>query len=60
MNYYTVEKEGIRFPISNIKNVGTVTCNDILLKRDGYKDIYDCISKILSKNVNKKVLEAIK
>ena len=59
MNYYTVEKEGIRFPISNIKNVGTVTCNDILLKRDGYKDIYDCISKILSKNVNKKVLEAM-
>ena len=58
-NCYTVEKEGIRFPISNIKNVGTVTCNDILSKRDGYKDIYDCISKILSKNVNKKVLEAL-
>ena len=39
MNYYTVEKEGIRFPLS--------------------KDIYDCISKIVSKNVNKKVLEAL-
>jgi len=59
MNYYTVEKEGIRFPLSNIKNVGTVTCHDILSKRDNYKDIYDCISKIVSKNVNKKVLEAL-
>lgn len=59
MNYYTVEKEGIRFPLSNIKNVGTVTCHDIISKRDNYKDIYDCISKIVSKNVNKKVLEAL-
>jgi DNA polymerase-3 subunit alpha len=59
MNYYTVEKEGIRFPLSNIKNVGGVTCNDIISKRDNYKDIYDCISKIVSKNVNKKVLEAL-
>lgn len=58
-NYYTVEKEGIRFPLSNIKNVGIVTCNDILSRRDNYKDIYDCISKVLSKNVNKKVLEAL-
>lgn len=58
-NHYTVEKEGIRFPLSNIKNVGVVTCNDIISKRDNYKDIYDCISKIISKNVNKKVLEAL-
>lgn len=59
MNYYTVEEEGIRFPLSNIKNVGSVTCNDIISKHDNYKDIYDCIGKILSKNVNKKVLEAL-
>ncbi len=58
-SYYTVEKEGIRFPLSNIKNVGIVTCNDIVSKRDDYKDIYDCISKVVSKNVNKKVLEAL-
>lgn len=58
-NHYTVEKDGIRFPLSNIKNVGIVTCNDILSKRDNFKDIYECISKILSKNVNKKVLEAL-
>lgn len=58
-SYYTVEKEGIRFPLSNIKNVGVVTCNDILERRDEYKDIYDCFSKIVSKNVNKKVLAAL-
>jgi len=59
MSHYIVEKDGIRFPLSNIKNVGTVTCNDIISKRDNYKDIYDCVSKIVSKNVNKKVLEAL-
>lgn len=58
-SYYTVEKEGIRFPLSNIKNVGVITCNDILERRDEYKNIYDCFSKIVSKNVNKKVLEAL-
>jgi len=58
-SYYTVEEDGIRFPLSNIKNVGTVTCNDILSKRKEFIDIYDCISKIVSKNVNKKVLEAL-
>ncbi len=58
-NYYTVEKEGIRFPLSNIKNVGTVISNEIVNNRVEYKDIYDCISKIVSKNVNKKILESM-
>lgn len=59
MAYYTVEKGGIRFPLSNIKNVGIVTCNDIITRRDNYKDIYDCISKVVSKNVSKKVMESL-
>ena len=58
-NYYTVEKEGIRFPLSNIKNVGTVISNEIVNNRVEYKDIYDCISKIVSKNINKKILESM-
>ena len=58
-NYYTVEKEGIRFPLSNIKNVGTVISNEIVNNRVEYKDIYDCISKIVSKNINKKILASM-
>lgn len=60
MNIYTVEEKGIRFPLSNIKSVGVVTCNDIIKNRNElYTDIYDCFSKILSRNVNKATLESL-
>lgn len=59
-NKYEVVDNGILFPLSNIKNVGIVTCKDIINSRgDGFKDIYDCFSKILSRNVNKSTLEAL-
>ena len=41
MNYYTVEEDGIRFPLSNIKNVGGVTCNDII-------SIFNTINRIIN------------
>ena len=59
-NKYEVVDNGILFPLSNIKNVGIVTCKDIINSRgDGFSDIYDCFSKILSRNVNKSILEAL-
>lgn len=59
-NKYEVVDNGILFPLSNIKNVGIVTCKDIINSRgDGFSDIYDCFSKILSRNVNKSTLEAL-
>ena len=59
-NRYEVVENGILFPLSNIKNVGIVTCKDIINNRgDGFKDIYDCFSKIISRNVNKSTLEAL-
>lgn len=59
-NKYEVVDNGILFPLSNIKNVGIVTCKDIINSRgDGFNDIYDCFSKILSRNVNKSTLEAL-
>ena len=58
--YYTVEKDGIRFPLSNIKNIGGVTCKDIIDKReDGFADIFDCFSKIVTRNVNEKTIESL-
>ncbi len=58
MNYYTVEKEGIRYPLSNIKNIGIITCRDIIQNRkDKFKDIFDCISKINTKNISEKTIE---
>ncbi len=56
---YEVVEEGLLYPLSNIKNVGSITCHDILLRRDNYTDIFDCISKVVSKNVSKKTLEAL-
>lgn len=59
-NKYKVVENGIIFPISNIKNVGIVTCRDIINSRgNGFNDIYDCFSKILSRNVNKSTLESL-
>ena len=59
-NKYEVVDNGILFPLSNIRNLGIVTCKDIINSRgDGFSDIYDCFSKILSRNVNKSTLEAL-
>lgn len=56
--YYKVESSGIRFPLSNIKNIGVVTCGEIIKKRNtNAKDIFESISSILQKNVNKKTIE---
>ncbi|MBQ7136381.1 MAG: DNA polymerase III subunit alpha [Bacilli bacterium] len=58
--YYTVEQEGIRFPLSNIKNIGIVTCRDIIDKREKcFTDIFDCFSKIVTRNVNEKTIESL-
>ena len=58
--YYTVEKEGIRFPLSNIKNIGIVTCRDIINNRkEEFTDIFDCISKITTRNINEKTIETL-
>ena len=60
MGYYKVEDEGIRYPLSNIKNIGIVTCRDIISNRkDKFSDIFDCISKIVTRNVNEKTIEKL-
>lgn len=58
--HYSVEQDGIRFPLSNIKNIGIVTCRDIINNREGgFIDIFDCFSKIVTRNVNEKTIETL-
>jgi len=59
--YYKTEEAGIRFPLSSIKNIGVASCKDIIEKRkDGpYQDIFDFLSRITPRIINKKVLESL-
>ena len=58
---YNVEDGGIRYPLSNIKNVGIIAVETILKERNNgkFKDIYDFIKRCYSKSVNKKVIESL-
>lgn len=58
---YMVEDDGIRYPLSNIKNIGVVACKDILNCRGNtnFVDLYDFLSKMSKYNLNKKVLMAL-
>ncbi len=55
---YEVRKEGIYYPLSGIRNIGGVTCNEIVSNRgSGYSDIFDFLSKV--KGINRKILESL-
>ena len=58
---YKICENGIRFPFSNIKNIGINTINTILKEREkgSFVDIYDFIRRCYGKSVNKKVLETL-
>ncbi len=55
---YEVTKEGIYYPLSGIRNVGSITCNEIVASREEYYvDIFDFLAKV--KGINRKVLESL-
>ena len=59
-NKYVVKENSLVFPLSGIRNVGAVTANFIVEKRDkNYKDIYDFLSRTKEKTNNKRVLESL-
>lgn len=60
-NQYIIEPNGIRYPLTNIKNVGLACCDIILKERENGKftDIYDFISRCYGKSVNSKTLESL-
>ncbi len=55
---YTIYDNKIRYPLTNIKNVGGIIVDSILEERNNGKftDIYDFIRRCYSKTINKKVI----
>ncbi len=57
---FQVVEEGILFPLSNVKGVGSVVSKEIIQTRgEGFEDIYDAFSKLYSRNVTKSILETL-
>lgn len=57
---YIEEENGIRYPLSSIKNIGVGAINTIIEKRTTpYKDIFDFIARCYGKAVNKKTIESL-
>ena len=58
--HYIVEKEGIRYPLSAIKNVGAVSVDTILKNRnEPYQDIFDFLARTSGSGINSKVMESL-
>ena len=58
---YNMEDLGIRYPLTNIKNVGTASARTIIEERRNgkFKDIYDFVKRCYGKSVNKKTIESL-
>lgn len=58
---YEIEDKGIRYPLTNIKNVGILTTDFIIKERESGKfvDIYDFIRRCYGRGVNSKTLESL-
>lgn len=58
---YNMEELGIRYPLTNIKNVGTASARTIIEERKNgkFKDIYDFVKRCYGKSVNKKTIESL-
>lgn len=55
---YEVTEEGIYYPLSGIRNIGSTICNEIISSRkEVYTDIFDFLGKV--KGVNRKALESL-
>lgn len=58
---YKIEEIGIRYPLSNIKNVGESAIRLILAEREKgtFQDVYDFVSRTYGKGVNRKTIESL-
>lgn len=57
---YKIEKDGIRYPLTNIRNIGEQVVRTILeeRKQGKFTDIYDFVSRTYGKGMNRKALES--
>lgn len=58
---YTVEADGIRCPLSIVRNVGGVICKEIVKQRKSglFKDFFDFVSRTYGQAVNIKTIESL-
>ena len=59
---YKKEDNSIRFSLSTIRNVGSITCKEIINERSKngeYKDFFDFVKRTYGKSVNKKTIESL-
>lgn len=57
---YEIFNDGLLFPLSNIRNVGISTANVIIdARKDGFNDIFDCLTKLVEKSINRKTIESL-
>lgn len=58
---YKIENNGIRYPLSNIKNLGIASIELIINERKNgkYLDIYDFVARCYGKSVTSKTLESL-
>jgi DNA polymerase-3 subunit alpha len=58
---YKVEELGIRFSLATIRNVGSMTCKEIVKAREAgpFIDFFDFVGRTYGKAVTKKSLEAL-
>ena len=59
---YKKEDNSIRFSLATIRNVGSITCKEILNERNNngeFKDYFDFVKRVYGKSVNKKTIESL-
>ncbi len=58
---YKIENDGIRYPLSSIRNVGVSSSEFIIKERERgkFKDIYDFIKRCYGKSITSKTLESL-
>ncbi|MEG0995042.1 MAG: OB-fold nucleic acid binding domain-containing protein, partial [Bacilli bacterium] len=59
MDFYQMTKEGILFPLTNIKGVGEITSRDIIAARgnEKFSSLYSAISRLLKAKISRKTIE---
>jgi DNA polymerase-3 subunit alpha len=61
IDVYNIEEFGIRYPLTNIKNVGLSASKIIIEQRANgkFKDIFDFVKRTYGKSINRKTIESL-
>ncbi|MEG0409334.1 MAG: DNA polymerase III subunit alpha [Erysipelotrichaceae bacterium] len=59
---YMIERNGLRFPLTAIKGIGSSLCNELLLEREQhgiYHDFFDFVARISTCRISTKIIESL-